>query len=328
MLLTYGYIRYAWYKNWLDKPNERSSHILVVPRGVGAVFIGLWWFISFVLLYFHAWTLQAAMVLLPGSTLIATVAFYDDRVGLSAKYRMLFYFFAAIISIVALNGFQQLLLTPHHVISLGYIGSIIAVLALLWSTNLFNFMDGLDGIAAIEALFTLGVGGFFLSQSGGQSLAKISWILAACMLGFLVWNKPPAKIFMGDVGSATLGFIIMGLALLGEKQYQVPIMLWLILYGAFLVDATLTLIRRAIAKEAIFQAHRLHAYQRLHQAGFSHTKVLMWMIFVNILLATLAITGFYHMNYLPLFALTSLILLIGCYLWIEHMKPMYLCIKG
>lgn len=321
--LTYFYIRYAWRKNWLDTPNTRSSHSKSTPRGGGLIFITLWIIAILLGFFFHTLSAQQIIILLPGTLCVAITGFCDDRYHLCARWRACIYLIAAIYSVIALGGFTHLMINEKIILSLGVYGTIFAVLAVFWSINLFNFMDGLDGIAATEAILTLSVGGFFIAQAGGQTLALDAWILATCVAGFLVWNKPPAKIFMGDVGSTSLGFVIMILALWGEKQYHVPALLWFILYGVFLVDTTLTLCRRLLAKEPIYSAHRLHAYQRLQQMGFSHKNVWLMISGINILLALLAIAGFYHPAYLLLCALIAVGILLVFYVWTECRKPMY-----
>lgn len=321
--LTYVYIRHAHRKNWLDVPNARSSHTQLTPRGGGLVFVMLWLISVGITGLFHLWTWQNFFALIPGAVIVAATGFYDDRHSLSPRTRAWLYLLAALISVCVLGGIAQFKISAHTVLTLSWAGSIVAVLAVLWSINLFNFMDGLDGIAAVEALFVLGVGGFFLYQSQGQTIAFIAWLLAAGVAGFLVWNKPRAKVFMGDVGSTLLGFVIMVLALLGEKLYGVPALLWLILYAVFIFDATVTLLRRLFAKERIFQAHRLHAYQRLHQAGLSHGKVLLGVSVVNLVLAILAVIGFYYPMFLPVLILLAFILLAILYWRVEVLKPMY-----
>ena len=323
LILTYCYIRLAIRKNWLDIPNQRSSHTCIVPRGGGLVFIGLWLLAALIAIFFQLWTIREFLALIPGAVIVAATAFYDDRHTLSAKYRSCAYASAAIISMIALGGFSHLIIGENLALPLGWLGSIIAVLAIVWSVNLFNFMDGIDSIAAVEALFTLGVGGFFLQQSGGHGMALLAWMLAAAVAGFLVLNKSPAKVFMGDVGSATLGFIIMVMALLADKQYGIPLLLWFILYGVFLFDATTTLVRRILAKEVWYHAHRLHAYQRLHQRGWSHGQVVLAVIAVNSFLATLAILGFYYQNLIIWLAIFALAVLVLLYKNVENFNPMY-----
>lgn len=326
-LLTFVYIRYAYQKKWLDMPTKlNSSHSIATPRGGGLVFIGLWVIAIVTMSMLHWVSWQQMMTLLPGVVIVSFVGFYDDRFSLAAKYRILWYLSAALISLLALGGVSSFSLGQDFSVPLGWFGSVVAILAVTWSTNLFNFMDGIDGIAAIEALFLLGVGGFFFWQAGGQGLAIITWTLVACVLGFLVWNKPPAKLFMGDVGSVTLGFIVIMLALIGEAQYKIPAILWVIIYSAFIFDTTVTLFRRFLARHDLYLPHRLHAYQRLHQAGWSHGKVCLGLVGVNILLSVLAITGFYfsHGLLLLLFLILAFTFLTYLYIKIERMKPMKL----
>jgi Fuc2NAc and GlcNAc transferase len=320
--LTYYYIQYAWRHKLIDIPNARSSHTHLTPRGGGLVFISLWAITTLIAFFCHFLNAQETLILLPGTLLVGAIGFLDDRYNLPVYMRALIYLLAAIMGVLVLGGFPQLILSAQYILPLGLLGTVIAVLVIFWSINLFNFMDGLDGIAATEALFILSVGGFFLAQSGGYQIAISIWWLAACIGGFLVWNKPPAKVFMGDAGSTALGFIITMLALWGEKQYGVPILLWFILYGIFWMDTTITVIRRLIAKESIYQAHRTHAYQRLNRAGFSHTKILMMMSGINLILAILAIFAFYYRNHLLTFVLIALGILAIFYGIAEKIKPM------
>lgn len=321
--LSYAYIRYAHHYRWLDVPNARSSHHQSTPRGGGLVFIFLWLIASIIALLWQVWSLPLAVTLLPGTLLVAVIGYADDHYDIRPRWRALAYLLAAIVSVLALGGVPQFILSTHWVLPLGGFGAVLAVLAIVWSTNLFNFMDGLDGIAALEALFVLTSGGFFIWCANGHGLATIIWMLAACVAGFLVWNKPRAKLFMGDVGSATLGFVIMVLAFMGEKYYHVPVLLWVITYGVFIADATLTLLRRFLAKEPVYQAHRLHAYQRLHQAGFSHARVVLMVMGVNTVLLLLALAGFYYQDYLPLFLVVAGVMLLGLYGIVERVRPMY-----
>lgn len=322
VLLTYGYMRYAQRQQWLDIPNVRSSHTTLTPRGGGLVFVALWLMAGMVALWQQLLSPIEAMVLFPGAIMVASIAFCDDRYTISSKWRAAVYFLAAIASVITLGGFPQLILTTHWVIEWHWLGWVIAILAIMWSINLFNFMDGLDGIAAVEALFTLGGGGFFIYQAGAYGMGIAAWMLAVCIAGFLVWNKPPARVFMGDVGSATIGFVIMVLALAGERWYQVPILLWFMLYAVFIVDATVTLLRRLYARQPIYQAHRLHAYQRLHQAGFSHGKVVLCVIVLNSILMCLAVVGFYYRDLVPVLALVGFGIVLGGYIRVEKIKPM------
>lgn len=320
---TYFFMYYASKKKWLDVPNGRSSHTQVTPRGGGIVFIGLWVLILIVGLGFHLVTAVQANIFLPSALLIASVGFWDDRYSIAASWRALAYFLASAYSVYALGGLNQLIITEHFTLTLNWLGSLIAIFSIVWSTNLFNFMDGIDGLAAVEALFLLVIGGFFFWFSSGQNFAFLAWLLAAAVAGFLIWNKPPAKLFMGDVGSATLGFIVMVLALVGEKQYGIPVLVWIILYAAFLFDATVTLIRRFMAKEKWYTAHRSHAYQRLHRIGFSHGQIVSKVVFINIFLSALSMLGFFYRDFIPGLIIVAFVALSFLYVRVERLNPMY-----
>jgi Fuc2NAc and GlcNAc transferase len=161
--------------------------------------------------------------------------------------------------------------------------SLLGVMALTWSTNLFNFMDGIDGIAGSEAVFVAGAGAFLNSRFGGDSgLTAAMLVLAAASLGFLIWNWPPARIFMGDVGSGFLGFTLAVFALAASRHSTVPIEVWAILSGVFLADATVTLLRRIFRGDRWFEAHRLHAYQGLASRWQAHLPVTALVIGINV----------------------------------------------
>jgi Fuc2NAc and GlcNAc transferase len=157
-------------------------------------------------------------------------------------------------------------------VHLGPAGGALAALGIVWLTNLYNFMDGIDGIAAAEAV-VVGMGGALLVAGRSPPLALVSVVVAAAAAGFLVWNWPPARLFMGDVGSGFLGFVFGGLALGSERAHALPAVLWLVLLGPFFLDATVTLVRRVARGERWYAAHRSHAYQRAVQGGWSHGRV-------------------------------------------------------
>jgi len=322
VLFTGCYRRYALSHNIVDIPNERSSHTIFKPRGGGVVFIALWLvYVIFVYLIGQI-SLLHAMLFVPSVAMIGIIGYWDDRKNLPARWRLLVQVVAAMIVIILLGDFPIITLANYK-FALGVAGSILAVFMIVWSTNLYNFMDGIDGIAGVEALFVYGVGGWLLWFSDGYALAILAWGLAAAVAGFLCWNWPKAKIFMGDVGSAGLGFLIIPFALAGQKWYGMSVLIWLILYGVFWFDATVTLLRRIIAGERYYLAHRLHAYQRLHQSGWSHHQVLWAVIITNILLSILAIVTYRQPAndlWLTFIAVVCLTLL---YIRVELIKPMY-----
>jgi len=251
---------------------------------------------------------------------VAIVGYWDDLHPLTPLTRGGLHLAISIMAVFLLGGPHQLNIGNTSLI-LGMGGLVLAIFSLAWSINLYNFMDGTDGLAAVEAIFIFGAGGFLLWLDNGVFLAITSWILVASVFGFLIWNWPKAKIFMGDGGSSFLGFVVMLTAILGEMRYGVPILLWMVLYAVFLVDATLTLIRRILLGEKWYQAHRSHAYQRLHQAGWSHKKILMGLILVNAFLIFLTFWTNTHRHFMLFSVFIAFLLISLLYGLIGLKKP-------
>lgn len=319
------YRRYALSRGILDIANHRSSHEGVTPRGGGLVFM-LLWAISLVL----GWTsglfaTPMLLTLLPGTVLAAVLGYWDDRHHISPKIRLVGQVLAALIFLAALGKIDTLYLFHRgvalHLVAHPWLLWMMLGISIVWSINLFNFMDGIDGLASIETLFVLGVGGFIFWVSGAPTLALLSWMMVVLVAGFLVWNWPKADIFMGDVGSYCLGFLIAAFAIVGDIWYDIPVALWIILYAVFWFDATLTLLRRLYFKQHWATAHRDHAVQRMHQAGFSHAQVLAITTTVNVVLACLTLWGHYY----PSKLIWALCLAVGLvtiwYLWVERLYP-------
>ena len=316
------YRSYAIEKDILDHPNKRSSHIMPVPLGGGVVFPVLWIAFLMVLYFIGFIELLYLSVFLPPIFLIGLISFLDDKYQLAARFRFLAQLAAAIYSLFIVSGFPELdlgIMTIHW----GWFGYIFMVFVLLWSTNLYNFMDGIDGIAAVQALFVFGFGGYFVWCAGGSELAIIIWSMASIVFGFLLWNRPPAKIFMGDTGSTLLGFLVVLFAIIGEKKYNVPVLLWVILYGVFWFDASVTLIRRLINGDKWYQAHRLHAYQRLQLQKWSHGKILLRVVALNAILVFFSFWAFYFPQHMLLALVGVIIILAISYVIVEKMQPMY-----
>ena len=321
-IIGLGFFRkYAYHKNLLDNPNQRSSHTIPTPRGGGIVFIGLWLVFLCICALSKAIPLLLFLTFFLSSVVIATISYIDDNYSLKASLRFLFQMLAAILALVCIGPVSSL---DFGFFTLTIIWLIMPLLffAMVWSINLFNFMDGLDGFTTIEALFMLGIGGILIYHQGGQDTAYLIWGLVATLLGFLCWNWPKAKIFMGDVGSTTLGLIIMITGIVAQKYYQVPFILWLMLYGVFLFDATVTLIRRILRKEQLHLAHRNHAYQRLNQAGWSHKQVLFGLFGINTILTFIVLLANKYPALTLYFSILELFILILIYWLIEKRKAM------
>jgi Fuc2NAc and GlcNAc transferase len=199
----------------------------------------------------------------------------------SAKWRFLVQVVAASLAVYLLGGLPAVQL-GNAVVELGLVGDVAVVIFIVWFTNAFNFMDGIDGIAASEAICISG-GAVALHYAGGGPAVVLLGVIALAALGFLVWNWAPARIFMGDVGSAFLGFILIAVAIYSSHTGNVPFWSWLILAGVFIVDATITLVVRMWNRENWLSAHRSHAYQRASRRYQSHARVTTAVVAVNIL---------------------------------------------
>jgi Fuc2NAc and GlcNAc transferase len=223
------------------------------------------------------------MVLLPAGILIAAAGWLDDRCSLSAGVRLPIHLLAAGIGLYFLHDLPALNLYGWEVDVSGWWGYLPLLVALAWCVNLNNFMDGIDSIASAEAICVAGGAALILVLNGGNpGLVRVLVLLVAVTVGFLYWNRPPARMFMGDAGSGFLGLAIGLLALETSAGGGVNLWTWLILYGLFMVDATFTLLRRIIRKERFFAAHRSHAYQILSRRWGSHGKVTMAVVIINI----------------------------------------------
>ncbi len=315
--LVWLFGRYAHAAGLLDTPNERSSHVVETARGGGSVFVVLWTISVVGLSFYSDIDLIFVQLLLPGPLLVAFIGYLDDHKHIPVKYRIAVQLVAAGLILFVTGSYSTINLGFSH-IELGLLaGTPVALFAIVWSINLFNFMDGTDGIASAEAIFVLLFGGVFLWQAGGRFLALTCWILVACVAGFLWWNWPKAKIFMGDVGSGFLGCVIAVYAIVGDKWYGVPVILWIMLYGLFFYDASITLIRRTLGGQHWHLAHREHAYQRLHHtAKWSHGKILGGAIAINTILAMTSICSYLTASYLlPIFYVVTILTI--TYLWVE-----------
>jgi Fuc2NAc and GlcNAc transferase len=212
---------------------------------------------------------------------VAAVGFLDDHFRVPTRVRLLVHFVAAGWALWWLDG-----IGPLHLgwISWdwGWAGEVIALLGLVWMINLYNFMDGIDGLAGLEALNTAGFGALIMMWNGLGGLAAGALALAGASAGFLAWNWPPAKIFMGDVGSGFLGFVFGVLAISSAKERPWLLWPWLILLSVFVVDSTLTLMRRLITGARWYEAHCSHAYQHAARRWGSHATVTVAVVAVNV----------------------------------------------
>lgn len=278
--LTAAVRRYALRRNVLDLPNARSSHSVPTPRGGGLSFILL----LPLLLGWQVWQFEApagVMLVLGGCTLaLALVGWLDDHQPLSARLRFGLQALIALCGLLALPALPSL---PLFGVELSLAGGLLPVLlvALVWITNLYNFMDGIDGLATLEALSVLLAGSLLLGLAGADEY-RLLILLCAPLLGFLYWNLPQARIFMGDVCSAPLGLLLALLAVWLAAETSVNLWCWLILLSAFVVDASWTLLVRLLTGQRWAEPHRSHAYQILARRWSSHGRVGVALLVVNV----------------------------------------------
>lgn len=280
--LTHLVRKIAITRNKFDIPNERSSHKNPTPRGGGVAVVAAFLFGLLALLIRRDIDAESFYaIVLPGA-LVAIIGYLDDlgRVT-AARLRLIGHFVAALIAIYILGGLPPMPLFSAT-LDIGLVGNIIAVLFLVWMLNLFNFMDGIDSITGIEALTSCLILTIFLINKSDTQLWRVPALLCAAVIGFLYFNWPPAKIFLGDIGSGFIGFTIGTISLVIAKSQ--PLITWavIILLGVFIVDATVTLIRRVYDKQQISAAHRSHAFQHLANDADRHLKVSLSIAAVNI----------------------------------------------
>jgi len=268
----------------LDIPNERSSHSVPTPRGGGVVFSSI--FLTSILVFYIAVPENGDLwrTLLGSGGIVALTGWIDDRNHLSPKARLLAQSVAVAWALFCLGGMPELILTKNIILKLGILGTILAFIGGVWLINLYNFMDGIDGLAGGQGVFVSLAGAWFFLQNGQVTIATSLALLAVTLAGFLWWNWPPAKVFMGDVGSGFLGIVFFVYALEGERTGSAPALVWAVLLAPFVVDATLTLLRRMKRKEKLFQAHKSHVYQLAVQKGHSHQVVTLSFLVLDVAL--------------------------------------------
>jgi UDP-N-acetylmuramyl pentapeptide phosphotransferase/UDP-N-acetylglucosamine-1-phosphate transferase len=264
----------------LDYPNERSLHVSPTTRTGGIAILG--GLVVGVLLdniVSRATDLSFTdnrLWMVNLAVLLGVVSFWDDRVSLPSGIRLGIHTLAALAMVwvtdLTLNAIAVPLLGT---LSLGVMAVPVTILFLVWMTNLYNFMDGMDGFAGGMTVLGYGFLGYVAWRGGHHTIAVLSLLIVGATGGFLWYNLPPAQIFMGDIGSVPLGFLTAALAVLGTHDGLFDIWVPLLIFSPFIADATVTLFRRLLRSEKVWQAHREHYYQRLVLAGWGHRKTVL-----------------------------------------------------
>ncbi len=310
LILTY-FIRFFALKNSLvAKVTERSSHTIPTPHG-GGIAIALTWFFGLVYLFTCNKMDASLFYALMCGTLLSLVSYLDDVYELSPKLRLIVQALVSSAGLYTLGGLS-VIDVGFYTIENPVITNGVAFIGIMWCINLYNFLDGIDGYAGSEALF-LALAGWLLL--GGDHFL----VLGASVAGFLVWNWHRAKIFMGDVGSTLLGYTVAIFALYYQNSGH-SIFIWVILFGLFWFDATVTLFRRYKNREKLSQAHRKHAYQRAVQSGLTHDRVVLLAMGINLVLFILGYSALHFTEFTILCFGGALVVLYGIMKWVDHKK--------
>ena len=265
MLATFFMLHISHKLGLASQPNHRSSHNKVTPHGGGLGFVIVFLSALFLLFLFGHIDEIILAVFIGCGGVVAGIGLLDDIYPIAARWRFSAYLLAVTFGMVFLGGLPPVNI-GNQLLDFGLFGDIGVVLLLLWWLNLYNFMDGIDALAAVEALSIL-LGAVLLLWLGGETGSDVDnvnillLLLFSTVLGFLVWNCPPARIFMGDVGSTFLGFALGMLAIISIAKGFLSPWVWMILGSVFIVDSTVTLLQRILKGECWYEAHRSHAYQ-------------------------------------------------------------------
>ena len=286
----------AWVGQWrqialqagqIDVPNPRSSHTAPTPRGGGLGMILAALAGGVVLLGYQRTGLL--MIVVGAVAVNALLGWWEDRRTLPVGLRL---GLQAVVALAAVWWVGPVYGASAEGILANSLAWLASILALMWLTNLYNFMDGVDGIAGIQAVVAGAVLALWFAWQGADALAVLSLAFAAAAAGFLVWNRAPATVFMGDAGSTSLGLFFALAFLIGIVHYDFSVLASLILLAAFWGDATLTLVRRVVRGAPFWRPHREHYYQRAVQAGLSHRRVAAHSLWVSVVLGGLATAEF------------------------------------
>lgn len=274
-------LRYAAALNLIDVPNQRSSHLVPKARGGGVAF-ALTFLASLLVLVTNADVDNHLLIAVLGAGIVvAVLGFLDDFTDVSIRLRLLGHFSSAAWALYWLGGLP-LVQVFGYAFDLGLIGNVLAAVYIVWLLNLYNFMDGIDGIASVEAICVCLGGALLYVLLGATNLALVPVLLAASVAGFLCWNFPPARIFMGDAGSGFLGLVLAVLSLQAAWFKSDLLWSWIILLGVFVVDATFTLLRRLLRGDKVYEAHRSHAYQYASRQFAGHRPVTLSVLVINL----------------------------------------------
>ena len=286
--LTRGLLKPSSRLHLLDHPNPRSLHDSPKPRGGGlAIFLAV---VVSGLIAVGIDPVSIDLAWIAGAAfLVAGISFVDDWLSLQLSHRIVVHFAAAGLLMWAGLDLKNIVVpgsvwTLPEALAIGF-----SLLFVVWMVNLYNFMDGMDGFAAGMAVIGFGSFAIFGWLANESVFAMLSLVVAAAAGGFLISNFPPARIFMGDVGSSLLGLLAVAFMLWADRDGIFPLWIGVLIFSPFIVDATVTLIRRMLHRERFWEAHKSHYYQRLVQLGWGHRRTVLWEYAVMLLCALSAV---------------------------------------
>lgn len=314
-MLTGAVRRYAIRAAMLDYPGPRSSHTVPTPRG-GGLAIAVVVLSGLALAATLRWIPEpVAFAMIGGGIPIAVIGWLDDRRGTAPGTRLTVQAVAGAWALWWLGVPPPLQAGSWPFLALG---ALVAVLGIVWATNCFNFMDGIDGLAGGEATTVGLAGALVLLAAGHRQLALVSLLIGTASAGFLMWNWSPARIFMGDVGSGLLGFLFAALAVASATAGALPLVAWIILLGVFAFDATATIVLRAWRGEPWYQPHRSHAYQLAVQSGWSHSRVVATVLLMDVCLAGTVWQGMRYPDLWPALTVAAIAVVAAVYWWVQR----------
>lgn len=310
VLLTGIVRKQAIKRSIIDIPNHRSSHDVPTPRG-GGLAIAVVWYVGLVVLKVMDQIDHHIFYAIFGGLPLFVISFLDDLKDLSARVRIIFQALSAAIGTLMIFG-NDLLHFDSGSWFLSLVFAAITFVGIIWFINLFNFLDGIDGYLGVESVFFFSAIFVFTEQS-------FVFVLVAACIGFLFWNWPKAKIFCGDVGSTMIGYNVAVVSIWLANTQQLNICIPIILSSIFWIDASYTIVKRALNKERITQPHRKHAYQRLVQSGLSHQSVVLISLGFNLMQFGVSML---YVNYLSLWYVWILLsaLVGGIFLYFAHWR--------
>lgn len=294
--LTAAMFNFAQKAQLLAIPTQRSSHTVATPVG-GGVAIVFAYILGIALLSAQGQLSVREILALCMSLPVALAGFIDDRSDLNHRLRLLVQALSVIFALLLLGPLPSLNVGSFALGGM-VLGGVLAPLCLLWLTNLYNFMDGIDGLAGSQTAFVSLAAASILASNGDYPLSLLSLFVFAGSVAFTVWNWPAARIFMGDVGSGFVGMSLGVMALIAHIHGSMSLWSWFILLAVFVVDATITLLRRVVAGKAWAHAHREHAYQHMANCKNGHKTVALSVLLINTLyLLPLAVLASKHPEY-------------------------------